>query len=65
VYGIKLRKKCFSQQEKCDVFEKFMRNIKTLQNMYFPQCDEKCECPDKKKCQCQCALDPNIVTNFK
>lgn len=65
VYGVKLRQKCFSQQEKCDVFEKFMRNIKTLQKMYFPHCDEKCECPDKTRCHCRCALEPSILTNFK
>jgi hypothetical protein len=62
--GIKLINKC--KTIKCDFFEKFMGNIKTMQKLYFPTCDETCICPPGKFCpKCTCAVDGNLITRFQ
>jgi len=60
--GIKLITEC--KTKKCDLFEKFMSNIKTLQVKYFPPCVNPNPNPHIKQ-KISCALEGNLMTRFK
>ena len=55
-FGLKLIADCKSK--KCDFFEKFMSNVKSLQKKYFPPCDSSIP-------KTVCAVDGNLMTSFK
>ena len=63
--GITFIEKC--SLEKCDFFERFISNVKTLQKLYFPPCDKSCICISGKgiTCpQCSCAVAGEIITEL-
>ena len=63
--GITFIEKC--SLEKCDFFERFISNVKTLQKLYFPPCDKSCICISGKEItcpHCSCAVAGKIITEL-